>query len=427
MKNKNIILESLSFNSRELSNKNRINSSLNNISKQLKNISLTDVNILTFKYKNKKTNSTNKITSVNKNSHNNIYSNKSYKYKTVFLLKHKPYINQSYELDNDLKIVNSDSFFILNSADINIDGKLNLKKKNLILKENLKFLLDKVKKYKNQEQNNSEIEEYKVQIEYYMNELDKYHKEITILKEKYLAVIKENDELKRYINFELNKLNNSILTSPVCNTEKNKSSLNTINKSKNLKSLKYLNFNIKEYLERNKKINLNKRQLNSITSRSIFKSKKKISNHLQTEDKQIKKISSINITRNINSNNNFDINDFKKLKKINTNRERNNKDILENQKRNLKNDINQTFFKIMGNKTNFDENRKRTIKKILSKCRIVQDSVKDKKIYINKSINLSKDSLISKYTSNNSLSRKKIYLNKYNNYIYFNNHTFNEN
>jgi hypothetical protein len=112
---------------------------------------------------------------------------------------------------------------------------------------------------------------------------------------------------------------------------------------------------------------------------------------------------------------------------INTNRERNNKDILENQKRNLKNDINQTFFKIIGNKTNFDKNRKRTIKKILCKCRIVKDSVKDKKIYINKSINLSKDSLISKYTSNNSLSRKKIYLNKYNNYIYFNNHTFNEN
>jgi hypothetical protein len=164
--------------------------------------------------------------------------------------------------------------------------------------------------------------------------------------------------------------------------------------------LKYLNFNIKEYLKRNKKINLNKRQLNSIASKSIFKSKKKISNHLKTEDKQIKKISSINITRNINSNNNFDINDFKKLKKINTNRERNNKDILENQKRNLKNDINQTFLKIIGNKTNFDKNRKRTIKKILSKCRIVKDSVKDKKIYINKSINLSKDSLISKYTSN---------------------------
>ena len=188
--------------------------------------------------------------------------------------------------------------------------------------------------------------------------------------------------------------------------------------------MEYLNFNIKEYLERNKKINLNKRQLNSITSRSIFKSKKKISNHLKTEDKQIKKISSINITRNKNSNNNFDINDFKKSKKINTNRERNNKDILENQKRNLKNDINQTFFKIIGNKTNFDKNRKRTIKKILGKCRIVKDSVKDNKIYINKSINLSKDSLISKNTCNNSLGRKKIYLNKYNNYIYFNNHTF---
>ena len=63
-------------------------------------------------------------------------------------------------------------------------------------------------------------------------------------------------------------------------------------------------------------------------------------------------------------------------------------------------DFYQTFFKIIGNKTNFDKNRKRTIKKILCKCRIVKDSVKDKKIYINKSINLSKDSLISKYTSN---------------------------
>ena len=141
MKNKKIILESLSFNSRELSNKNRINSSLNNISKQLKNISLTDVNILTFKYKNKKTNSTNKITSVNKNSHNNIYSNKSYKYKTLFLLKHKPYINHSYELDNDLKIINSDSFFILNSVGINIDSKLNLKKKKFNIKRKSKIFI----------------------------------------------------------------------------------------------------------------------------------------------------------------------------------------------------------------------------------------------------------------------------------------------
>ena len=420
MKNRNMNFQNLSFNSNlKLSNRNRINSSLNNISKQLNNISLNDVNILNLKYGRKKMNSTNKIN----RAHSHIYSSKSCKGKSS-VYKFKPFnINDSFDLNNNLIIDKIESFSILN----NTETKLNLRKKNLILKENLKFLLDKVKKYKNQEQNNSEIEEYKVQIEYYMNELDKYHKEITILKEKYLAVIKENDELKRYINFELNKLNNSILTSPVCNTEKNKPSLNTINKSKNLKSLKYLNFNIKEYLERNKKINLNKRQLNSITSRSIFKSKKKISNHLKTEDKQIKKISSINITRNKNSNNNFDINDFKKLKKINTNRERNNKDILENQKRNLKNDINQTFFKIIGNKTNFDKNRKRTIKKILSKCRIVKDSVKDKKIYINKSINLSKDSLISKYTSNNSLSRKKIYLNKYNNYIYFNNHTFNEN
>ena len=213
---KNLDFQNLSFNSNfKLTNKNKINSSLNNISKQLNNISLNDVNILNLKYGKKKMNSTNRI---NK-AHSRIYSSKSYKGKTS-IYKFRPFnINESFNSDNNLIIDNADSFSIIN----NIDGtKVNLRKKNLISKENLKLLLNEVKKYKKHEKDNTKMKEYEEQIEYYINELEKYHKEIILLKEKYIAVIKENEELKKYINFELNKLNNSQLVNSICKTDENK-------------------------------------------------------------------------------------------------------------------------------------------------------------------------------------------------------------
>ena len=404
--------QNLSFNSNlKLSNRNRINSSLNNISKQLNNISLNDVNILNLKYGRKKMNSTNKIN----RAHSHIYSSKSCKGKSS-VYKFKPFnINDSFDLDNNLIIDNVESFSILN----NTETKLNLKKKNLILKENLKFLLNEVKKYKKREKDNSQIKEYEEQIEYYINELDKYHKEIILLKEKYITVIKENEELKKYINYELNKLNNSHLLNSLCKTEENKPPYEKLNKIKNLNSFRYLNLNLKNYIKKKKKNNTNKNQISAKTSRNINKSKNKNDNYLLIEDNN----EGININKN-NNNNKSEIFQRNALKKINNNLKSNNQNILQKLKTNYNKNINQIIFKRIENKTKIHNN----INKTLSKNKINQNSLKDNSFEINKSINLSQSfRYFNDSNNNNKLQRKKIYLNKYNNYIYFNNQTFNDN
>ena len=403
--------QNLSFNSNlKLSNRNRINSSLNNISKQLNNISLNDVNILNLKYGRKKMNSTNKIN----RAHSHIYSSKSCKGKSS-IYKFKPFnINDSFDLDNNLIIDNVESFSILN----NTETKLNLRKKNLILKENLKFLLNEVKKYKKREKDNSQIKEYEEQIEYYINELDKYHKEIILLKEKYITVIKENEELKKYINYELNKLNNSQLLNSLCKTEENKPPYEKLNKIKNLNSFRYLNLNLKNYMDKFRKNNTNKNQISAKTSRNINKSKNKNDNYLLIEDNN----EGININKN-NNNNKSEIFQRNALKKINYNLKSNNQNILQKLKTNYNKNINQIIFKRIENKTKIHNN----INKTLSKNKINQNSLKDNSFEINKSINLSQSFRYFNDSNNNRLQRKKIYLNKYNNYIYFNNQTFNDN
>ena len=403
--------QNLSFNSNlKLSNRNRINSSLNNISKQLNNISLNDVNILNLKYGRKKMNSTNKIN----RAHSHIYSSKSCKGKSS-IYKFKPFnINDSFDLDNNLIIDNIESFSILN----NTETKLNLRKKNLILKENLKFLLNEVKKYKKREKDNTQIKEYEEQIEYYINELDKYHKEIILLKEKYITVIKENEELKKYINYELNKLNNSQLLNSLCKTEENKPPYEKLNKIKNLNSFRYLNLNLKNYMDKFRKNNTNKNQISAKTSRNINKSKNKNDNYLLIEDNN----EGININKN-NNNNKSEIFQRNALKKINNNLKSNNQNILQKLKTNYNKNINQIIFKRIENKTKIHNN----INKTLSKNKINQNSLKDNSFEINKSINLSQSFRYFNDSNNNKLQRKKIYLNKYNNYIYFNNQTFNDN
>ena len=403
--------QNLSFNSNlKLSNRNRINSSLNNISKQLNNISLNDVNILNLKYGRKKMNSTNKIN----RAHSHIYSSKSCKGKSC-IYKFKPFnINDSFDLDNNLIIDNIESFSILN----NTETKLNLRKKNLILKENLKFLLNEVKKYKKREKDNTQIKEYEEQIEYYINELDKLHKEIILLKEKYITVIKENEELKKYINYELNKLNNSQLLNSLCKTEENKPPYEKLNKIKNLNSFRYLNLNLKNYMDKFRKNNTNKNQISAKTSRNINKSKNKNDNYLLIEDNN----EGININKN-NNNNKSEIFQRNALKKINNNLKSNNQNILQKLKTNYNKNINQIIFKRIENKTKIHNN----INKTLSKNKINQNSLKDNSFEINKSIKLSQSFRYFNDSNNNKLQRKKIYLNKYNNYIYFNNQTFNDN
>ena len=66
---------------------------------------------------------------------------------------------------------------------INALNKNDLRKKNYILKENLKFLLNEIKKYKKSEiYDDNQIKEYEDKINYYINEIKKYKIEILILK-----------------------------------------------------------------------------------------------------------------------------------------------------------------------------------------------------------------------------------------------------
>ena len=412
---RNINFQNLSFNSNlKLTNKNRINSSLNNISKQLNNISLNDVNILNLKYGRKKLNSTNKI---NK-THSRIYSSKSYKGKTS-IYKFRPFnINDSFEIDNNLIIDNVESFIIRN----NMDGtRTNLRKKNIILKENLKLLLNEVKKYKKYESDNTQIKEYEDQIEYYINELEKYHKEIILLKEKYIEVIRENEELKKYINYELNKLNNSQKLNSICKTDENQPPYEKLTKIKNLNSFRYLNLNLKVYLDKFRKNNTSKNQIISKTSRNINKSKNKNNNYLLIEDNKEE-----NYIKNNNNNNKSEIFQKNALKKINNNLKNKNQNILQKLKRNYNKNINQIIFKRMENKNKIKNNI--NMNKTLSKNRINQNYSKDNSFENNKSINLSQSFRYCNENKNTKkLERKKIFLNKYNNYIYFNNQTFNDN
>ena len=405
------IFENLTFNFSKLSNKIRITSSLNNISKQLNNISVNDVNVLNLKSgRRKKIYSTNRINTTTNKSHGRIYSSKSYRGKTALYII-KPLTNNiSFEFDINFRIVKSDSFSIIHKN----ENKSVLKKKNLILKENLKFLLNEVKKYKKNEENNSLVKEYEKQIEYYINELEKYHREIIKLKEKYISIIKENEELKKFINSGLNNLNNSQLINSVCKTNTNKTSLNKSNKSKNFKNFRYLNLNLKNYIGRGKNVNkLDKLSLGKKSTINKTKVKKKNDDYLLIEDENSCKNKSNNITKN----NIFNNSEFSKSKIV---KKTNNKDMIQK----FKNDyINHIIFRRMENKNKLLNN----INKTLTYNRLNKNSTKDNSYEFNQPINSSRSFFYQEEKNNKIINRKKNLGSKNRNNIYINNLTYNGN
>ena len=155
-----------------------------------------------------------------------------------------------------------------------------------------------------------------------------------LLKEKYITFIKENEELKKYINYELNKLNNSQLLNSLCKTEENKPPYEKLNKIKNINSFRYLNLNLKNYMDKFRKNNTNKNQISAKTSRNINKSKNKNDNYLLIEDNN----EGININKN-NNNNKSEIFQRNPLKKINNNLKSNNQNILQKLKTNYNKNI----------------------------------------------------------------------------------------
>ena len=304
----------------------------------------------------------------------------------------------------------SDSFSIIHKN----ENKSVLKKKNLILKENLKFLLNEVKKYKKNEENNSLVKEYEKQIEYYINELEKYHREIIKLKEKYISIIKENEELKKFINSGLNNLNNSQLINSVCKTNINKTSLNKSNKGKNFKNLRYLNLNLKNYIDSGKNVNrLDKLSLGKKSTINKTKVKKKNDDYLLIEDENSCKNKSNNITKN----NIFNNSEFSKSKIV---KKTNNKDMIQK----FKNDyINHIIFRRMENKNKLLNN----INKTLTYNRLNKNSTKDNSYEFNQPINSSRSFFYQEEKNNKIINRKKNLGSKNRNNIYINNLTYNGN
>jgi hypothetical protein len=418
-KNKNINNDTISD---KILRKSSINLSLINISKQLSNISINDVNILKFKNERNKINSKNKKDSTLQKEIDNNYINKSFsKYKC------KIYNNlASFSTDvndfNDLsfKFFHAISFSIKADKNIYLLNKNDLRKKNFILKENIKFLLNEIKKHKNNKITNEfkQIKEYENKIEYYVNEINKYKRDIIILKEKYNDILEENKKLKDYIQSGESK--RSIKTNYINNTNNNLIKSMKSNKSNRLKNL---NFNLKNYPN---KENINKENYSICTTRASRNNKKVDFNiinninsnkYLLIEDKQsFQNGKEKTVQKNILNNNSGFIIHPNIVKRNNKSIIINNKNSFQRMKRNNKKNINQIIFSRIINK-NTDNNR------TLSKNILNQTSFNNKSFELNKTINSSQSFRYYKDNEIKNIERKSLIQNKLNNFLYIKNNT----
>ena len=427
-KNKNISNDSLI--SDKILRKSSINLSLINISKQLSNISINDVNILKFKNERNKINSKNKKDSTFQNENDSNYINKSCsKYKCKIynnLLSFSTDVNDFNDYSN--RFSHAISFSIKADNNIYLLNKNDLRKKNFILKENLKFLLNEIKKYKNNEipKEFTQIKEYENKIEYYVNEINKYKRDILILKEKYNDLLEENKKLKDYIQCMANK--NNIKTKYKNNTNSNLIKLMKSNKSNRLKNLKNLNINLNNF---SNKENINKDNYSICTTRPSRNNKNidfNIINNINSNkylligDKQSFQNGKEKIVQNniLNHNSGFIINP-KIVKRNNKNVIINNKNSFQKMKRNNKKNINQIIFsRIINNKKNIDNSNRTLSRHILN-----QTSFKNNSFELNKTINCSQSFRYYNDKDNEmkKIERKSLIPNKLNNFLYIKKNT----
>ena len=422
-KNKNISTDSLI--SDKILRKSSINLSLINISKQLSNISINDVNILKFKNERNKINSKNKKDSTSENDNN--YINKSCsKYKCKIynnLNSFSTEVNDSNDLN--YRFFHAISFSIKADKNIYLLNKDDLRKKNFILKENLKFLLNEIKKYKNNEipKEFKQIKEYENKIEYYVNEINKYKRDIVIIKEKYNDLLEENKKLKDYIQCRSNKNNFKANYKNNINNSLNKSIKS--NKLNRIKNYKNLNINLKNY---SNKENINKENYSICTTRASRNNKNidfNIINNINSNkylligDKQSFQNGKDKIIRNniLNNNSGFILNP-KIVKRNKQNVIIKNKNSFQKKKRNSKKNINQIIFsRIINNKKINDNNR------TLSKHILNQNSFKNNSFELNKTINSSQSFRYYKDNEMKKVERKSLISNKLNNFFYIKNNT----
>ena len=398
-----------------------INSSLINISKQLNNISINDINILKLKGEKNKLNSKNKNTnySYREKTYSNNNLNRSFKCTRITYTN--PFSSFDEIFDIKYSFCRAESFSILANKYIKSLNKNDLRKKNYILKENLKFLLNEIKKYKTNEKDN-QIKEYENKIEYYINEINKYKRDMIIVKEKYNDILEENKKLKDYIHSGVSKSN--IKTNYTNNTNSNLIKSVKSNKSNRLKNLKNLNINLKNY---SNKENINKENY-SICSTRASRNNKNIdfniinninsNKYLLIEDKlSFQKGKEKSANKNIlNNNSGFMINP-KIVKRNNKNVFIINKNSIQKMKRNNKKNINQIIFSGIINKNN-NNNNDRTLTKQLN-----HTSFNNKSFELNKTINLSQSFRYYKDNEIKNIERKSLIQNKLNNFLYIKNNT----
>ena len=434
-KNKNLSLNNHTLILNKQLNRSTINSSLINISEQLNNISINDVNILKLRNERNKMNSKNKKDSTIDTENNNMRKNRSVKYKSFSLNPFSPFDKEIYDIK--FCFCRAESFSIKADKYILNLNKNDLRKKNYILKENLKFLLNEIKKYKKNEINSdiTQIQEYEIKIEHYINEIKQYKKEIILLKEKYNNAIKENKELQKCI--QINKLNNFQAFHYINKTDIDKPIITYKPKTtKNLQSFKKIKLNLKNFLNKSKYVNYD---TYSTSTTKASRNNKNIdfniinninsNKYLFIDDKNTFQNSKQKIFLNnnsLNDNSGLIIN-TKKSKKINQNiliSSKPNKHyfqtkIKDNNKN--KNKINQIIFsRIENNKTKRRYNNYRT----LSKNTLNPNNLKNTSCEINKTINLSQSYRFFNDNGIQKLDKKKIYQNRYKNHKYLNS-TFN--
>ena len=236
-------------------NINNINTTLTNISNQLKNIAIVDKNkefkLLNSSFHINNNNFKNNITSNKKKNINNInninntnnnYINTSmniennYNKSNFFDITANLEINQKFQ---DLQIIKVFNFYILKKLNYdncitNIDE---IKKENMELKENIKFLLKQIKKYQkngitiedmnlNRQQ---ELENYQKQIKELKQEIISYKNKIVSLINNNKELIKDNKELREFIDISISKTNIN---------KNNEKDFKSLNNSRNKYSLK---------------------------------------------------------------------------------------------------------------------------------------------------------------------------------------------
>ena len=394
------------------SNKLLINSSLYNMSKQLNNISINNINILKFRNEKsrKKSNSKNrqKDLALDTEYNKHFLGSKSFNNKDI-LFKYLPSLEnidftEINNIQNKSKLCSShvESFSIKGDYNIYLLNKNDLRKKNFILKENLKFLLNEIKKYKNSEISYDDklIKEYENKLEYFANEINKYKKDIIILKEKYSEVLEENKELKKYIKRNIS------------NKDLAKSATN---KSNNIKKIKNINLNLKynnindNIIGLNKDIycststtrgnrnnknidlniinNINSNKFLLIDHKKIFQNSKEKNN---SHSKSIKDNSGFIINQKIIKNNrNSAINNSNKIQNVNRKNKKIINDIILSRIENKKSKMLYDNLTLIRNKMN-------------------QNSFKNDSFELNKTINFSKSFRYFKNNEIKKLENKKI-------------------